>query len=1113
MGEIKCHACGTFIKIRENQSSVFCWKCGAKQNVIAEQPKPQRFHEAPSAGVSKGISGTSESMMKRGFMALEDGEWSRADEFFEAALNMDAEAGEAYLGKFLLKKRCSGLDEFFSKMEQESEAVLRKESVRMTEREDSDLVRHVNEQAKEKSVENYYDEGRIRELYQWSMQYESDYSERVRQKEKYLQPLEQDKDFKRAQKYLTGEKKEELSEAYTRVQRLFDERISKAERQDTEHKEALKKQYRDFVEEMDRFVEGESRKARERREEDYLLASEELKKAASIEDYQRILTVLKKTGDYKDSHSLSGQCMEGIQKLEELEEQERLRLEQEREQERLRLEQEKEQERLRKEQERLRLKQEKEEAKAQKQQERAQQKRGREPGQMMQEQEAPNMIAASEKKPVFAVLKWVAFVILLIGVDALVYLTLIQPSGSVNSSGKQSGETAVADSGQQNEEPDPGEGQEETGTQPEEEVEKRYQITLAESSVSLKYGQYYELPVTTDAPETETMVYSSNNEYVSVDRNGVIFAGAPGMEAAITVGLASGKADAVTYTVDVMSKEESFRATVETMNCGEIQTPSVSIYEKNTVRPEKDYTLQWDESLFYTLEDIDSTSDEDGLIDGYRIEKRLCINEETGNEIEYEVYCAPDTGIINKIVSIESFPDYVEITDYYYDDYGKINFIFQRKDSVYTPTYATRMKKGKRFYFNQDVLVKYRNITSPLNVTDIVLEKMEVDEIRYDSLSKKERKEYDRLWQKMLDASYNTYRMVIDTPSVAYISGYIFDQEGAPCPNAGIDITAEEYDYHIGQVKTNADGYYRVMVPTYDGDYQFQVTYPGCVDTLINRITADATVLDHFVENVYLIRDDGRYHEVELMIYDALNKKKDGMRPLGNVILYIREGMNNINGDIVSSYYTDYDGHVFVNLLSGAYTVQIQQEGYEDSYFNIFAGHDTFVQNGTSPVLEDDEVRIVLTWGQYPYDLDSHLFTPYQGANGDMQHIGYYNKTDDYGNNLDVDDTSSYGPETMTIRKLDSGTYKYFVADFGNCSDGDYHSEEMSYSGATVRVYTNNGLAGIFFVPYDRQGVIWEVFEIRNGRIIPVQRYYSNIEDKEWWHQSKDTYSYDEIDY
>jgi len=42
-------------------------------------------------------------LLKRGYMALEDAEWDRADEFFEGVLNNDPECSEAYWGKVLAK--------------------------------------------------------------------------------------------------------------------------------------------------------------------------------------------------------------------------------------------------------------------------------------------------------------------------------------------------------------------------------------------------------------------------------------------------------------------------------------------------------------------------------------------------------------------------------------------------------------------------------------------------------------------------------------------------------------------------------------------------------------------------------------------------------------------------------------------------------------------------------------------------------------------------------------------------------------------------------------------------------------------------------------------------
>ncbi len=51
--------------------------------------------------VQSSVSGNASALVKRGFLALEDGNWNKADEFFEQALNQDAEDAQAYLGKLM----------------------------------------------------------------------------------------------------------------------------------------------------------------------------------------------------------------------------------------------------------------------------------------------------------------------------------------------------------------------------------------------------------------------------------------------------------------------------------------------------------------------------------------------------------------------------------------------------------------------------------------------------------------------------------------------------------------------------------------------------------------------------------------------------------------------------------------------------------------------------------------------------------------------------------------------------------------------------------------------------------------------------------------------------
>ena len=57
-----------------------------------------------------------EALLKRGQMALEDGEWERADDFFEQVLNQEPECSQAYWGKFLLDGRAKNARQYGEKV-------------------------------------------------------------------------------------------------------------------------------------------------------------------------------------------------------------------------------------------------------------------------------------------------------------------------------------------------------------------------------------------------------------------------------------------------------------------------------------------------------------------------------------------------------------------------------------------------------------------------------------------------------------------------------------------------------------------------------------------------------------------------------------------------------------------------------------------------------------------------------------------------------------------------------------------------------------------------------------------------------------------------------------
>ena len=86
---------------------------GVKKVVDAAKPQETVTETVKETVVVHNEGGSNvQALLKRGSMALEDGEWGKADEFFEQVLNQDAECGAAYLGKFLASKKSKNAQDF-----------------------------------------------------------------------------------------------------------------------------------------------------------------------------------------------------------------------------------------------------------------------------------------------------------------------------------------------------------------------------------------------------------------------------------------------------------------------------------------------------------------------------------------------------------------------------------------------------------------------------------------------------------------------------------------------------------------------------------------------------------------------------------------------------------------------------------------------------------------------------------------------------------------------------------------------------------------------------------------------------------------------------------------
>ncbi|HDW0658388.1 TPA: tetratricopeptide repeat protein, partial [Escherichia coli] len=149
----------------------------------------------------------------------------------------------------------------------------------------------------------------------------------------------------------------------------------------------------------------------------------------------------------------------------------------------------------------------------------------------------------------------------------------------------------------------------------------------------------------------------------------------------------------------------------------------------------------------------------------------------------------------------------------------------------------------------------------------------------------------------------------------------------------------------------------------------------------------------------------------------------------------------------------------------------VKKEGYSNLVVKCPCAGMTYA---ISPVMTNlDGMRVVLSWGEKPFDLDSHLIFP--GG-----HI-YFDSKEGTDANLDVDDTDSYGPETVTISKKHFGeSYIYAVQDYSN--KGLPNSNYLSASKAKVFVYVGSSLVRSYSVPAGKRGNIWTVFKLNpNG--------------------------------
>jgi hypothetical protein len=157
--------------------------------------------------------------------------------------------------------------------------------------------------------------------------------------------------------------------------------------------------------------------------------------------------------------------------------------------------------------------------------------------------------------------------------------------------------------------------------------------------------------------------------------------------------------------------------------------------------------------------------------------------------------------------------------------------------------------------------------------------------------------------------------------------------------------------------------------------------------------------------------------------------------------------------------------------------------------------------SGGDTGVRPDQIRIVLTWGEDPRDLDSHLTGP-TAAGGESRFHVYYANRSPAGEvaELDLDDVTSFGPETITISPssgsslLRPGIYRYSVHHYSG--SGTIYS-----SGTNVNLIMGTGMVRSYSPPstcqWQGSSDVWTVFELTvdasgNATVLPINECYTS---------------------
>ncbi len=282
------------------------------QKVIGSEQQQAKTASTPIAAVSPVNVNNIDVLLKRGNIALDDGEWQKADGFFEDVLNQNAECSKAYWGKYLALNQQPNSQ----KMIEALIARLPKDEIEFIVAFPLDK-NHVQMIVQNCTIPEYLSAETIKNQYSFENRYQSVVRSRIQQKKMIMEYLSSDRLLIRVRQYAKEEEKEQFEIWLKSVETTMDLRIKEAMEMDQAHAQELWNSYTAFIQKTDYQIKNKWRYASNERESDYQKVLKKFSDAKTIQEFSDVYDMLNSPEfkEYNNSSELARQCKYKIDEL------------------------------------------------------------------------------------------------------------------------------------------------------------------------------------------------------------------------------------------------------------------------------------------------------------------------------------------------------------------------------------------------------------------------------------------------------------------------------------------------------------------------------------------------------------------------------------------------------------------------------------------------------------------------------------------------------------------------------------------------------------------------------------------------------------------------------